>query len=646
MNDCEKGKNVYNEREEMLQMKGAVKMAKIAVLLPREYMLDQLNTVLEENPKLREDVLLAKKIETADAIEEARAAVDQGAHIIIARGVQAKMIHDYLKIPVVEVVLTTQELGLLVQEAKKVVKKNNPRIAIVTFHNTVGDITYFNELFGVTLVPYYPLDVEEMEQMVEEAVKDGADLIIGGDRVERVVKQYSVPSLFSLSTEDSIRNALDIAEKMSYTADVEKELNAQVETILDTAFNGVVKIDKEKNILIINRMMEELLKKKASAVTGKKLSEYIALEDEYVDRVLDGRQESCLTSIQIKDTPLMVMIAPIKLDDEISGAIVSCHKLKNVINPKTQTVQEMYLSGYVAKSYFERFYSKDNKMKETMELAKKYALSKFPVFICGEDETECSQFAQSIHNNSLRKNFPFVSVNCAHLNDEEQIEALEIGKYGTVYIREIDKMSPNCQYQLFKAVSNHGALLNDVDRTKQYDIRLIASSKKDIHLLVAEGKFRDDLYYAISALSLNIPPLRKRPKDIEYLVKQYLKNFKEDYSRYLNIDQDAMSRICAYSWEGGVTQLEAFCERLFLSAEKKNIDGAMVAALLEILYPNVERIDGVEKLVVYKQPEAEELTLLLEKHHGSRSKVAKELGISTTTLWRKMKKYGVSDHIS
>ena len=111
--------NVYNERKEMKRAKGAVKMAKIAVLLPRTYMLDQLDTILEEKPELRPDILLAKKIETSDAIEEARNAVDQGAHIIVARGVQAKMIHDYLKIPVVEVVMTTQELGLLVQEAKK-----------------------------------------------------------------------------------------------------------------------------------------------------------------------------------------------------------------------------------------------------------------------------------------------------------------------------------------------------------------------------------------------------------------------------------------------------------------------------------------------------------------------------------------------
>lgn len=631
-------------------------MAKIAVLLPRNYMLGQLETVLEEKEGLKDDIIVTKTIQTSDAIEEARKAVDKGAHIIIARGIQAKMIHDYLKIPVVEVILTTQELGLLVLEAKKIVKKENPRIAIVTFQNTLGDITYFNELFQVTLVPYYPSDVEEMEQMVAEAVKDGADLIIGGDRVEHIVKQYSVPSLFSLSTEDSIRNALDIAEKMSYIADVEKEFNAQVETILDTAFNGVIKIDREKHILIINRMMEELLKKSASDVTGKGIGEYVDLEDDYIERVLEGRQESCLTSIQIKDVPLMVMIAPIKLDEEITGAIISCHKLKNVLSPKIQTVQEMYLSGYVAKNYFEKFYSKDRKMKDTIELAKKYALSKFPVLIYGEDETECSQFAQSIHNNSLRKNFPFISINCAHLNETQQMEALfgnqdsekgylESGKYGTVYIREIDKLSPVCQYQLFKTVSNHGALLNDVDRTTFYDFRLIASSKRDLKLLLNKGAFRDDLYYAINALSLKIPPLRKRPKDVEYLVKQYLKNFKEEYSRYLVLSEDAMQKLVDHSWAGSITQLEAFCERLFLSAEKKNIDGAMVAELLESLYPEVQSFDGVEKLVVYKQPEAEELTTLLAKYNGSRSKVAKELGISTTTLWRKMKKYGVTDRV-
>lgn len=634
-------------------------MAKIALLVPRDYMLEQARNVLEEQPQLKKDIVEMKVIRTEEAVEEARRVIDAGAHIIVARGLQARIIKEYTRIPVVDIVITTQEVGLMIRKAMEIVKKPEPRISMVTLKNAVGDTTYVDQLFQVKFRSYCAETIEELEKMVKQAVEDGADIIIGGDKVERIVKQYSIPSIFSISTEDSIRNALEIAWKMSYTADVEREYNAQVETILDTAFNGVIKIDKEQNVLIINRMMEELLQKKAGEVTGRQLGEILSMDDDYVERVLYGREESCLTSVKIKNTPIMVMIAPLKYNEEITGAIISCHKLKNILNPRTQTVQEMYLSGYIAKGDFERFYSKDKKMREVIELAKKYALSRFPVLIYGEDATETSLFAQSIHNNSLRKNSPFVSVNCAHLSEEQQLKVLfgdpsardkstrngvlEPAKYGTVFIREIDKMGFMCQYQMFKMISSHGVLLSDTDRTPRYDIRLIAEAGQDLDLLVREGRFREDLYFAISALALRIPPLRRRPQDVEYLVKQYLANFKESYSRYLVVTDGAMKRMMNYTWEGGVTQLESFCERLFLTASRKNVDEAAVSGLLEELYPRREIIDEEECRVIYRQPEAEELLALLKEHGGSRSKAAKALGISTTTLWRRMKKYGITD---
>lgn len=633
-------------------------MAKIALLLPRESMLLQAQKVLEEQPQLKKDIVEMKVIKTEEAVEEARRVIDAGAHIIVARGLQAEILKKYTKVPVVDIVITTQEVGLMIRKAQDIVKKPDPHISMVTLKNSVADTTYIDELFQVHFRSYCAESIEELEQKVKQAVEEGADIIIGGDKVARIVSQYNIPSIFSVSTEDSIRNALKIAEKMSYTADVEREYHAQMETILDTAFNGVIKIDKEHRVLIINRMMEELLQKNAEEVTGKLLEEILLLEDDYIDRVLSGREESCLTSARVKDTPVMLMIAPLTYEENITGAIVSCRKLKNILNPRTQTVQEMYLSGYIAKGDFDRFYSKDKGMRQVIELAKKYALSRFPVLIYGEDEAETGLFAQSIHNNSLRKKSPFVSVNCAHLSGEQQMKVLfgdpdareksartgilGTAGYGTIFIREIDKMGMLCQYQIFKMISNNGFLLSDTDRTPRYDVRLIASAAQNLDILVREGRFREDLYYAISALSLRVPPLRKRPRDVEYLVKQYLANFKESYSRYLVITEGAIQKLKEYTWEGGVTQLEAFCERLFLTASRKNVDEAAVSVLLEELYPERRVMNDEERVVIYRQPEAEKLLEILKKHGGNRGKAAQELGISTTTLWRRMKKYGIT----
>lgn len=634
-------------------------MAKIALLVPRTYMLEQAEKILEEQPQLKEEILEVKVIKTEDAVKEARRVIDRGAHIIIARGLQAKIMREFTRIPIVDIVITTQELGLMIRKSMELVKKRHPKIYMVTLKNAIGDTTYIDQIFDVEFHACCAENIEELEQMVDQAAKDGADVIIGGDKVERIVKRYNIPSIFSISTEDSIRNALEIAQKMSYIADVERQFDAQVESILDTTFSGVIRLDADCRIEKINRMTEELLQKKEKDVLGKTVNQILTLDDDYVEKVLSGKQESCLTSAKIRETPVMVMIAPIKYDDAITGAILSWHRLKNVKNVRTRTVPEMYLSGYIAKGDFDRFYSQDKQMRQIIEQAKKYALSRFPVLIYGEDEAEKSLFAQSIHNNSLRKNSPFVSVNCAHLSEEEQFRTLfgetdaaegkgkpgilETAKYGTVFIREIDKMGIICQYQIFKMINSQGILLSDTDRTPRYDVRLIATAGRELESLTREGVFRKDLYYALNALCLRVPTLRTRPEDIIYLVNQYLSKFKEEYSRHLFLTADAMEQLVSCSWDGGVVQLEAFCERLFLSASRKNIDGQMVSALMDELYPERMVVDQEEKIVIYRQPEAEELLELMHKYGGKRNLIAKELGISTTTLWRCMKKYGIAD---
>ena len=631
-------------------------MAKIAILLPREDIVEQMKMLLEREPELKEDILDIQAIKTSETIEVARKMIDQGAHIIIARGIQAGILKDYTKIPVVEVVSTTQEIGLMIQSARNLVKKEHPHISMITMRNAISDTTYINKLFDVEFTPYCAETIEELELMVRSAVRDGADAIIGGDKVGRSVAAYNIPHIFSLTTEDSLRNALNIARQMSYTADVERSYNAQVESILDTTFNGVIRIDGERKILMLNRMMEELIQKKSVEIVGKKIDEIIELDDDYIGRVMDGRQESCLTSAKIRNTPVMVMIAPLEYDNAINGAIISCHKLKNVINHSVQTIQELYLSGYIAKGDFDWFYSKDKRVREAIELAKKYSLSRFPVLIRGNDESETSLFAQSIHNNSLRKNSPFVSVNCSLIDTEQQMEflfgtnekssdsMLEKARYGTIFIKEIDRMNLVCQYQLFKILSKHSITLNDPGKNMNYDVRIIVSSAVNLEKMVRKGKFRQDLYYALNALVINIPPLRERKQDIEYLVKEYLKNFKESYSRYLFITEKAMDALKDFNWTGGTVQLEAFCERLFLSVTRKNVEVDMVKDLLNMLYPEEFDSDtNSEPVESTSISEAEKINMLLQRYGGNRNKVAAVMGISTTTLWRRMKKFGIMD---
>ena len=156
-------------------------MSKIAVLLPKEYMLEQAKNVIQEK-NLSIDIL--KVIKTADSVYEARKAMEQGAGIIVARGVQAAYIREYTNIPVAEIILTGQEIGLMVAAARKLVPdRKRPQIALIGFQSMFSDTTYFDELFGITLKTYFMTSMEQAAEKVALAIAEGADVLLGGDTV-------------------------------------------------------------------------------------------------------------------------------------------------------------------------------------------------------------------------------------------------------------------------------------------------------------------------------------------------------------------------------------------------------------------------------------------------------------------------------
>lgn len=629
-------------------------MAKIAVFLPREYMLEQVERVVAE---MNMELLMVKVIDSSDTLEQARLAISQGAQIVVARGLHALIIERYTKVPVVEITLTAQELGLLITKAKRFVQKEHPVIALIGYRNLLSDVTYFNEIFGVDLTAYYVDDPDEVEGIVSKAVKKKPDMVIGGDLVGNSMKKYSIPYMFFHSTEDSIRNALQVAGKMAYTADVEKISNAQFATMADTTFQGIIKIDGEHRITAVNRMAKDYLKKSPDEVVGHLLEDELKdIDAANIDGVLSGQREMYSTTIRIHGVPMRYIAAPIQYDGHIDGAILSFTHLYSRQSTEENHMKTGYLQGYVAAMDFSMMKTTDRRMKAAITLAKQYAASRFPVLIRDEMGYNKEKIAQCIHNNSARRSMPFVSVNLSGMNEQAQMNAL-FGSYrsedngipgiaqrsdlGTLFINEIENLSPFCQYQVYRLIRRRLIVSGDAFQTKILDVRLIAGTRKDLRLLVADGRFRSDLYYAIAGLYVELTPIRERSGDIERTINEYLKAFCTRNSCYLTLTEGAMKVLCDYSWEGNEIQMENFCERLFLTTTRKTINETAVRNLLQLLYPQVEEIDGNKRLVVYQAPEARQLADLLEACGGNRQMAAKQLGISTTTLWRRMKKYGI-----
>lgn len=632
-------------------------MTNIAVLLPYEDMVEKTWNIIREN---HYEIEYVKVIESANAVNEARLAAQQGAEIIIARGYHAQLIRSYTNIPLVDMRYHAQEIGLLIQQAKKMSHKEHPVIGLAAFENTLCDLSSMGELFGVELLISYINRIEEVPDILYDMKKKGADCVIGGDTVCREAEKIGCFSIKFQATEESVRDAIERAKSMAYAVENEKRNAAQFETVLDISFNGIIKINGAGRIIAINRLVENLLGKGMEEIKGELLFDIFPQFDRWIiDDILSGARENYSSAIELKGRNWMFLAAPIQFDGQVAGAILSLHAITEIFRKDRQLANDVRLHGYTAETRFKNIYTENSSMRAALNMAKEYSLSDSPVLIYAETGTEYYQIAEAIHNNSIRKGGPFVSVNINGLSEDKQMAVLfgdgrgleaknpyEKGamiraNYGTIYIKDIDRLSIEAQYQVSRMILDGAVNRTDALPMENVDVRVIATTQKNLQFLANKGQFYEGLYYLMQGLVLEIPPINSRNEDLQYYIDRYFKEFCRKYNKYLVLSNGVRQKFQELRWKGNLLQLRSFLERLVLTATKRNITEQMIQKLYEGLYPYVGESGDGERIVVYKAEEALKISGLLEKYRGSRKLVAKELGISTTTLWRKMNKYGI-----
>ena len=622
-------------------------MAKMVLFSPREEMIDQARHVMQ---RLGINDVDIKLISSSNAVDEAQKALSDGVDIIIARGNHASLIRRYTNIPTVEIVLTAQEMGILITKAKTLLNKENPIIGVVGFGNMFCDMRFFDEIFQIRLKTYYVNYTEELKSAVDRAAQDGVDI------VTEYANDIGVPNMFLSSGEDSIQQALRVASSVAYASDLEKKNSAELRTLLDFSFNGIIKLSSSGEILVLNHIAENLLNKNEADVIGQSILDLFPSLDQYhLDQVLKKGQEVFSTFLVLNGLDIAVNLAPIKLGNQVEGAILSCHEIRKLNQLEAEARRELYVQGRIPKYNFEWIQKNLRIDAEFIKKAKRYAQSNAPLLINGESDVEGEILAQSIHNDSLRKTGPYVSARCAAYDKNEQLTHLfgsgsgntkngviSDAHGGTLFIDEISELSPCAQYRLYKLISEHVLIRDGDNRPLPVNIRIITATEKNLWCLVEEGKFRKDLYYAVSTLTLSPVPLRERKDEIGMWIDKYIKEYSDTYSRYIVLTKGARTILAEYPWDGNFIQLRGFCENLVLSSMKRSVDEIIVSQMLNEAYPVVRRKKPNQPIIVYKDPEAAYIAELLEKHDGNRSLVANEMNISTTTLWRKIKKHKIS----
>jgi DNA-binding NtrC family response regulator len=229
-------------------------------------------------------------------------------------------------------------------------------------------------------------------------------------------------------------------------------------------------------------------------------------------------------------------------------------------------------------------------------------------------------------------------------NSLRVIGALEKANGGTIVITGIGFASVGTQSALCRFIrESSGVPLGNGD-VKFLNVRIIITSSESLLQMRRKNIVTFTFYYIFSGLVLRIPPLQERRKDIANFVNIYLKKYTQQYDRHQIMTPEAMEYLMDYEWLGSGLQIERFVERMVLTIEKRTIKRYMVETLLQEMYPDeIIEHDNSERQVKASDPYEKLLKETLLKHSGNRNDTAAELGISLTTLWRKMKKYGLID---
>jgi two-component system response regulator AtoC len=304
---------------------------------------------------------------------------------------------------------------------------------------------------------------------------------------------------------------------------------------------------------------------------------------------------------------------------------------------------------------FEDIITKSPKMKQIIELIKVVAKSNTTVLITGESGTGKELVARAIHSQSRRRDRPFVPVSCAALPESllsselfghekgaftgahiQRKGKIEFANRGTLFLDEIGEMSANIQVHLLRVLEEKEFARVGGNELVRADVRIISATNKDLKKAVASGQFREDLYYRLNVVNIELPPLRERREDILLLSRHFLKKFAlENQKEISGFSREVNDFLLKYQWPGNVRELENTIERAVILAKGRHIDiDSLLQRASEL---GTSAIPGTN----LKEVERNHITGVLNQTSGNYTEAARILGISRATLYHKVKAYGL-----
>lgn len=440
----------------------------------------------------------------------------------------------------------------------------------------------------------------------------------------------------------------------------EQTFNTQlISQTLDLATEGIAVIGKNGIIFDINRWACKMLGVRREALIGKNYQKtLLTVFDKHGG--LEKGLEVHRKILTIQEQMVIYDVQPVLVDETISARVIIFNSAQQIKEAERRIRLKEMKSGSVATANFTSIIGGSPTILKAIQQAKRYAMVNSTVLITAPSGCGKELFAQSIHNASLRAKGPFVVINCAALpesvlesllfgyepgtftggNKEGKAGLFELAHGGTVFLDEVSEMPLNIQARFLRVLQEHEVVRIGGTKSIPIDIRVLAATNRDMWQLVLNRTFREDLYHRISTLLLEIPPLSQRKEDIAPLAQYFVyQRAAELRLPVTGISPSALNMLSDIDFSGNVRQLNNILERAMVLSSSTILDIEDIEDALPRQFKDnrIEKPTGQTSLSGQRLlSEKNLISQALETAGGSRTEAAALLGISTTTLWRKM----------
>jgi transcriptional regulator with PAS, ATPase and Fis domain len=567
--------------------------------------------------------------------------------VVVSLGGTAAILEKNLSIPVLSIPVSAFDLMENFVEAAKYGKN----IGICLYGKPVSKIDILERILQVQIRQVIYRDLETIRIGIMRAKEEGVQVFIGGNTTCQIAQEIGVPSVLISGTQETVANTIEEARKVVSIRREEREKIKRIEAILNSVSEGVVVIDKKGIVIVFNKAAEEILEMKATV--GSHID--MVIPQLGLHEVLISSKTKLHCVERVGRIEIVINAIPIYLGGEVIGAIASFSDVPKVMKME-QKVRSTLARRFVAKYTTDNIVCESQAMQHVMGQMAQFANSDSTLLITGESGTGKELVAHSIHNLSHKKRGPFVTINCLAIPEnllESELFGHEEGAFtgakrggkmglfelahkGTIFLDEIGSISENLQASLLRVLQQKEVMRIGGDRIIPVDVRIIAATNRDLLNELSEGKVRVEFFFRLNILRLHIPPLRERKEDIPHLLTTLLNSYENKYQKKMQpLSGTLLKKFMDYSWPGNVRELENFIERFVLMADKPN----QYESVLEYLFEDCRKTERVlfKSRADHISSTEDTLQVILNKPFTKKMEVAKRLGISRTTLWRRLR---------